>query len=280
MSLSLTLKESLKLTTNTLQSGVIEILGEESKILALLPFKDISGSGYSYNLQKNIPEVKFRAIGESYDPQKIEIENRVETLAILGDEAIVDTYQAQVFSDINDLMAVEISLRTKALANTYEKTFLFGDLEKDINSFNGLSKRVISKQVIQSMGVITDDIDFAVDMIHGEPNAVIMSKSMRRTLTNNNRGLITKARNDFGVQVKQYGDMTIVDLDDEMMGDEVNNIYVVKLSEDSGVCGIQNGGISVTPLGNVGTSPKVKTRIEWFTGLAVFDDRAIVKIIS
>lgn len=277
MGLSLTLAESLKLTNDTLQSGVIEILGEESKILAVLPFMNIQGSGYTYTVQKAVPEVKFRGIGEGYTPSETKLDQRTESLMILGDEAIVDTFQAQVYSDTNDLMAIEVGLRTKALAHTYEKTFISGDTKKDAKAFNGLAVRVGKDQKVEGTGVLADDIDNALDKIKGSADALIMSKTTRRNFVSENRKYITWARNEFGVKIAQYGDIDILDVEDEILP-EVGAVYAVKLGVKEAVCGLQNGGITVTPLGQMESAPQLKTRIEWFTGLAVFDDKALAKV--
>lgn len=276
--LTMSLADSLKLTQDTLQAGVIEILGEESKLLANLPFRFVEGSGITYTVQKNQAKPQYRTVGEAYKPSEIEYENRTESLAILGDEAIVDTYQNQIVADYNDLMAIEVALKTKALAHAYQKAFLYGNTEEDIKAFNGLNKRLIKNQMFQSSGIVADDLDILADAVRGA-NFAIMSKSKRRKLTNENRSLITKSTNEFGVQVTQYGEIVICDLDDEVFqaGDE-GSIYVMRLSDVDGVCGLQNGGINVTPLGHMTGSPKLKTRIEWFTGMAVYDDRAIAKI--
>lgn len=276
--LTMSLADSLKLTQDTLQAGVIEILGEESKLLANLPFRYIDGSGLTYTIQKTQAKPHYRNVGESYKPSEVEYENRTESLSILGDEAIVDTYQNQIVADYNDLMAIEVSMKTKGVAQSYQKAFLYGDTSKDIKAFNGLNKRLIKNQIFETSGIVADDLDILADAVRGA-NFAIMSKSKRRKLTNENRSLITKSTNEFGVQVTQYGEMVICDLDDEIFEDgDKNSIYVMRLSDVDGVCGLQNGGITVTPLGHMTGSPKLKTRIEWFTGMAVYDDKSVAKI--
>lgn len=278
MTLTLSLAESLKLTNDTLQAGVIEILGQESKVLSALPFMNIQGSGYTYTVQKAIPETKFRTVGEAYTPTETTLEQRTESLMILGDEAIVDTFQAQVYSDINDLMAIEVALKTKALAYAYEKTFVTGDTSKNAKAFNGLAKRVDKKQTLEGTGKLATDIDAGIDAIKGTPNALIMSKSVRRKFVSDYRNYITWNRNEFGVKLASYGEIPILDLEDEVMGAEKDSVYVVRFGVKDGVCGLQNGGINVTPLGQMESAPQLKTRIEWFTGLAVFDDKSVAKI--
>ena len=68
MALTMTLADSLKLTKDTLQAGVIETLATESKLLAVLPFMNIVGSGYTYNVETQLSDTQFRAVGEAIDP--------------------------------------------------------------------------------------------------------------------------------------------------------------------------------------------------------------------
>lgn len=278
MGLTLRPQESLKLTNYELQAGVIGILEEESKILRALPFMEIEGSGYTYTVQGEVPKPKFRSVGESYEASTTKLNSEVVALTILGDEAIVDTYQQQVQGSINDLMAVEVSLKAKGIAHAYEKTFISGDTNKDPKSFNGLAKLVDEKQIVKGSGVLADDIDNAIDMIKGTPSIIIMSKTVRRKFVQKYRGLITKNRGDFGAKLLEYGGCQIIDLDEEVMGEEKDSVFVLRVGENEAVCGIHNGGIMVTPLGQSRRSPQIKTRLEWFTGLAVFDKKTLAKI--
>ena len=47
---------------------VVETLATESKILAVLPFMNIQGSGYTYNVEKTLSDTQFRAVGEAITP--------------------------------------------------------------------------------------------------------------------------------------------------------------------------------------------------------------------
>lgn len=277
MALTLTLAESLKLTTNTLQAGVIETLAKESKILAVLPFMNVQGSGYSYNVETGLSEAKFREVGAAIVAGTVAFKQRTEALKILGDEAIIDKFQIQTYGDKNDLMALEVGLKVKAMGNKYEKTFISGDSSKVATEFDGIEKRLIADQRVAGTDVIADDVDALLDKIQGDTDALIMNKTTRRKFVADNRKYITWNRNEFGVNLASYGGIDILDLEDEVLK-ENGAIYAVQFGAKSGVCGLQNGGIQVTTIGEMEAAPQIKTRIEWYTGLAVFNDKTIAKI--
>jgi hypothetical protein len=49
---------------------------------------------------------------------------------------------------------------------------------------------------------------------------------------------------------------------------------------DEGVNGLQNGSIDVRDLGELQTAPVYRTRLEWYSGLAVFNGRAATRLWS
>ncbi len=287
MALTMTLADSLKLTTDTLQAGVIETLATESKILAVLPFMNVQGSGYTYNVETELSDTKFRAVGEEIVAGSAGYETRTEALKILGDEAIIDTFQIAVYGNVNDLMALEVELKSKAIAHKFEKTFISGNSETNVKEFDGIDKRIKPDQVVDFteykekvdgvdvVGYATA-MDELIDKVLGTPSALIMNKSTRREVVANFRKYITYSTNEFGKQLATYDGVPILDVEDEVLPTK-NTIYAVRFAVKEAVCGLQNGGIQVKALGEVDNAPQLKTRIEWFVGLAVFNDKAIAK---
>lgn len=276
MALTMTLADSLKLTQDTLQAGVIETLATESKVLAVLPFMNIQGSGYSYNVETELSDTKFRLVGESIEAGHAEWNTRTEALAILGDEAIIDKFQVATYGDYTDLMALEVQLKAKAVAHKYEKTFISGDKTTDPKAFDGIDKRIVASQISTEKGITAESLDELADMIQGGVSAFIMNKEARRKFTAKYREFITWERNEFGVQLAHYGGIPIMDLESDVLADS-EVAYAVRFGAKEAVCGLQNGGVQVTALGEIDTAPQLLTRIEWFCGLAVFNDKTIAK---
>lgn len=287
MALTMTLADSLQLTQDTLQAGVIETLATESKILAVLPFMNIQGSGYTYNVEKTLSDTKFRAVGEAITPGHADWETRTEALKILGDEAVIDTFQVATYGNKVDLMALEVQLKAKAVGHTFEKTFIKGNSSTNIKEFDGIEKRVVASQKVGFKGIketvggaevagYARALDVLGDKILGTPSAYIMNKKTRREIVANFRKYIEFHENAFGKQLAYYNGVPILDVENEIIADE-GVIYAVKFAAKEGVCGLQNGSVQVKSLGEVDNAPQMKTRIEWFVGLAVFNDRALAK---
>lgn len=292
----ISLAQSARMTNDVLQAGVIEVLATESKLLQLLPFMNVQGSGYTYNIEKNLGNAQFRKVNGGYTYGAIETIPVTERIVILGDEAIVDTYQIAVESDINNLMAIEVALRTKAIAHKFEKCFISGGTaagsgvpsESKANEFVGILTRytetapanipsealpLFQAQVITKSDDLIGDLDTLLDMVAGGADCLIMNKKTRRQVTAKGRAFCDYRQGEFGTQFVQYGGIDIVDVDGDLLADDV--VIAAKFGAKEAVCGLQNGGVRVTALGEMESQPQVKTRIEWFVGLAVFNPKAV-----
>lgn len=293
----ISLAQSARMTNDVLQAGVIEVLATESKLLQLLPFMNVQGSGYTYNIEKNLGSAQFRKVNGGYTIAEIETIPVTERIVILGDEAVVDTYQIAVESDINNLMAIEVALRTKAIAHKFEKCFINGGSksttagvpsETVANEFVGILPRyteptpanipadalpLFQAQVIEKSDDLISDLDTLLDMVVGGADCLIMNKKTRRQLTAKGRAFCEYRQGEFGTQFVQYGGVDIVDVDGELLADDV--IIAAKFGAKEAVCGLQNGGVRVTALGEMESQPQLKTRIEWFVGLAVFNPKTV-----
>lgn len=275
----LTLQESLQMTNDKLQAGVIETLAKESKLLAVLPFMTIEGGGYSYNVETGLPDVGFRGLNEKYNPSNATRVRQTEHLVILGGEAVVDSFQVEVHSDVNNLLAIETAMKAKSIAHKFEKTFISGDVEVDVNAFNGIKKRVTESGNVLATGSLADEgvtsladhLDNLLDMVQGGADVLIMNKATRRKLTREARASIEYTTNSFGEQQYLYGGVPVVDVEAEIMA-ENDEVFAIRLGEREAVAGLQSkSGVNVKPLGELGESPQIKNRIEWFVGLAVFN---------
>lgn len=292
----ISLVQSARMTNDVLQAGVIEVLATESKLLQLLPFMNVQGSGYTYNIEKNLGNAQFRKVNGGYNYGAIETIPVTERIVILGDEAIVDTYQIAVESDINNLMAIEVALRTKAIAHKFEKCFIDGGKaansgvpsESVANEFVGILTRytetapanipsaalpLYQAQVITKTDDLIGDLDTLLDMVAGGADCLIMNKKTRRQVTAKGRAFCDYRQGEFGTQFVQYGGIDIVDVDGDLLADDV--VIAAKFGAKEAVCGLQNGGVRVTALGEMESQPQLKTRVEWFVGLAVFNPKAV-----
>jgi hypothetical protein len=120
-----------------------------------------------------------------------------------------------------------------------------------------------------------------------------MNKTMRRRLTAAARstsvgGFITWDKDAFGRPIAMYNDLPILTAysdnggTDPIAFDEVGSggatatatsVYCVGFG-DGLVTGLQSGPMSVRDLGELETTPAMRTRVEWYAGMCIEHGRA------
>jgi hypothetical protein len=308
--MAMTLAESAKLSQNDLQRGVIETFVIESSVLDRIPLLSIEGNAYAYNEEATLPGVEFRAVNSAYAESTGTINQKTESLVILGGDADVDTFIVQTRGNLNDQRAVQTRMKVKAAAYKYQDSFINGDVAVDANSFDGLKKRLTGTQVISAgtnglpilgtgesdQQAFLDKMDEAiaavrggVDVIYGNAATLARLKSSARRLH-----FYDQTTDDFGRTVATYNGIPLVDLGtkpdgtpiipmNEVQGSASNatSLYFVKFGQDEsdgGVTGLTNGGVQVKDLGEIDAKPVFRTRIEFFCGLGVFSGKAAARL--
>ena len=146
--MALTLAQSALLSENDLQAGVLETFVQESVILDRLPFLPIEGNAYAYNEELALPGVEFRAVNAAYTESTGTVNQKTEALVILGGDADVDTFIQKTRGNLNDQRAQQTRLKVKAVTYKFQDAFFNGDVAVDVNSFDGLKKRLTGGQVL------------------------------------------------------------------------------------------------------------------------------------
>jgi hypothetical protein len=296
--MALTLLEAEKYSTDVLRRGVIETFARNSAVFELLPFMEISGNSYKYNQEQTLPDIAFRGVNEGYVESAGVINQLSEGLTILGGDVDVDRFLAQTRGNINDLRAIQTEMKSKALALEWTKTFFKGDSATNANQFDGLEKRLAGKQVIEAGtngGALTlTMLDELIDAVEGEPDVLFMSKAMRREvkkLLQASQHYVESGEDSFGRPVATYGGIPIRVIETDGAGNEIlgfnetvgtssitASIYAVKFGADQYVSGLRNGSVNVRDLGEIDAKPVFRTRIEFYSGLAVFHPRAAARL--
>lgn len=313
--MAITLVEAAKLSQNTLQRGVIETFVQASPILDRIPFMPIEGNAYAYNSEGTLPGVEFRAVNTAYTESTGTVNQKTESLVILGGDADVDTFIVKTRGNLNDQRAVQTAMKVKAASYKFQDSFFNGDVAVDVNGFDGLKKRLVGNQVITAgtngipvLGNGTtdthaffDQLDALVAAVPGldgsngalYTNAALLGKirsagrriggvemvvedlTKKRILTWNGIPLLDAGSNAAGANVVPQT---------ETQGTAAGiagSIYAVKYGQgegDGAVTGLTNGGVSVRDLGEQDSKPVFRTRIEFFTGLAVFGGKGAARL--
>ncbi len=279
----MTLADSNLLSLPMMTRGVIDTIVQESRILQLLPFTDVVGNSYLYNQELTLSPVSFYAPNQTWSEGVLTVQQKTAHLSILGGNADVDSFLERTYANVNDLRTVAIQNKAKAVAYSFENTFINGDTAIDPNSFNGIQKLVDPSQQISAGpgangGQLTlDYMDQLIDLIKpGKPDLILLSRRSRRKLMSLLRGsgnLFETDVNNFGQRVEFYAGVPIA-IDDFQpdnltvgTSNDCSNIYAMKLG-DSGILGLTNGGIMTEQVGNLPDQDAWRVRLKFYCGIA------------
>lgn len=299
--MALTLVEAAKLSSTDLQRGVIEQFIIDGAILDQIPLLEIDGNAYAYNEEATLPGVAFRAVNAGYTESTGTFNQRTESLTIMGGDADVDRFIQRTRSNLEDQRATQTRLKVKAATFLYQDTFINGDTAVDANSFDGLKKRLTGAQVVSAatngspiVGTTTADQHAFFDLIDsllaasGGADVLYMNSLLLGKFRSSARriGGWTQTRDDFGRSIDTYngvplrdvglkadGTMVIPQTETQGTSTATSSIYSVRFGQDEadqGVTGLTNGGVQVYDIGELETKPALRTRIEFYTGVAVF----------
>jgi HK97 family phage major capsid protein len=216
--MGVTKAEAAKLTRDMMLRGVIETVVKESSILSVLPFMQVVGTALTYNREATMPEASFHQPGDVWVAATPTWSTHTQELKIIGGDADVDNFLQQTYADPNDIEAVVLESRAKAVAHKWSDTFFNGDTDQDPRSFDGLRERVPESQTIQvddNGGTLTlDKMDELIDQVRpGRPDALLMHKRTRRKLSALRResgNLLETGVDDFGRRALFYDGIPIL----------------------------------------------------------------------
>ncbi|WP_193510476.1 major capsid protein [Cryobacterium sp. BB736] len=311
--MAITLTEAAKLSQSYLQRGVLETFVQSSPVLDRIPFMSIQGNAYAYNEEATLPGVAFRAVNGSYTESTGTVNQKTETLSILGGDADVDKFIVQTRGDVNDQRAVQTAMKVKAASYKFQDTFFNGDVAVDANSFDGLKKRLTGGQVISTAtngaAILTsattihaffDKLDELVAAVPGldggngalYANAAIIGKikSAARQISadvfvekdaNGKRQVVWQGIPILDAGASASGTAVLPQSETQGSSSLASSIYAVRFGQDEGdqaVTGLTNGGVQVYDLGELEEKPAYRTRIEFYTGVAVFGGKAAARL--
>ena len=281
----LTLTEASKLIQNPLQRGVVETFARTSPVLERLPFMDVNGNAYSYNVEQTLPGIAFRDYNTSYTESTGVVNPHTEKLYIMGGISSVDRALVKTQGSVNNIRAIHDNMKAKAAALTFTAKFFNGDNTTAATEFDGLKERLTGDQALTYTGALTlDKVDELIDGVIGGPTALFMSKATRRTVNALRRaaGQATEVVSDsFGRQIDAYAGIPIGVIEEDKDGAAIladGEIYAIRMGVQEYVSGLQAGGMEVIDLGLNRT--QYETLIEWICGIAVFHPKAAARLHS
>ena len=290
--MALTLPEASKLSNDILLTGVIETIIFDSPVLQVLPFVEIVGNGLTYNQENTAPSISFYDVGDTWAESTPTFTQLTANLKIMGGDADVDNFLAATRSNIQDLEAAVVGLKSKALQQTFDDTFINGDEGTNPKEFDGLDELCTSGQTLSlgaNGGQLTlGTLDELVDLVKGgSPHMLLMSKRSRRKIVSLARAAGTNlqiSEGRLGQQVELWGTIpiTVSDwiADDQTQGTstDCSTIYALQFGEGA-LCGLTSpGGLQVERVGELETKDATRTRVKWYCSLALFNSLKLARM--
>jgi hypothetical protein len=290
--LALTLIEASKLSNDSLLTGVIETIAQESPILQRLPFIEIVGNGLSYNRENTAPSAAFYDVGDAWAESTPTFTQATASLKILGGDADIDNFLKSTRSNIQDLEAAVVQLKARAVQSLFDDTFVNGDDSADPNSFDGIDVLASGGQAI-SMGTNGASLSLAkldelIDKVRGgKPDLLLMSRRSRRSLNilaRTSGSFLEADRDEFG-NMLQFYDGIPIGLNDYISdaqtvgtSSDCGTVYVMQFGEGA-VSGLTApGGLTVERVGSLETKDASRIRVKWYAGLALFNTVKLAKL--
>lgn len=292
----LTLSEWSKLNPTPLQSGVVEIFSRENPVLERLQFQNVKGSAFRYNIETSLPGIAFRDFNQGYTESTGVINPVTENLTIIGGDSDFDVAQIAMGTGDNDTRAVHDAMKAKALTLSWLKTFFDGDSGTNPLEFDGLNNRLTGNQVISAgtngAELSMEMLDVLIDAVNGTPSLLLMNKAARREVVKlaRNSAVLSIGRDYFGREVQQYGGVPIGIVEDDASGTAIlgfdedqgtsevtASIYAVRFGPDA-LHGLQTQAMSVRDLGEIDAKPAYRTRVEWYSSIAIKHPRACARL--
>jgi HK97 family phage major capsid protein len=288
--MALTLTEAAKLSNDIVVQGVIETMVKESPILQRLPFIEVNGNAITYNRENAQPTAAWFAVGDTWTESTPTFTQLTKSLTILGGDADVDNYIATTRSNVQDIEAAVLELKSKAVPYEFEDKFLNGTGAS--NQPNGLVNEVTGPQTITAATngtqLTLQLLDQLIDMVKpGQPDLLLMSRRSRRALNQLVRAsgaFLETRQTEFGTFQEFYAGIPIgvtdFQLDTEVQGSANNasSIWALQFGEGR-LIGMQGaGGLQVERIGSLETKDATCWRVKWYVNFAVMADLALARL--
>jgi hypothetical protein len=299
MALSLTQAELY--TQDKLYAGIVDTIIRKSPLMGRLPFEELIGNALTINREDgdNRGNVSFRPVNGLWTASEAEITQVSFALKILGEDADVDNFLQQTRSNVNDLMATQVRLKTKLITEKVEDTLFYGKASV-ANEFDGVYEMMDAGQKLTaaendtgaacSVALLDELIDTVVD---ADPNDTVflMNRAMRRRFSQYLRSVASyqSERDEYGNWTLMYNDFPIL-VSDMLTRTELcdsngdfaakadgatSSIVMLKLGSGDGLVGLQNGSITTEVFEKLETKDASRTRIKWYMGVALYTVKAM-----
>ena len=288
--------EAEKMSSNQLVAGLIEEIITVNEFFGLLPFARVNGKAYVYHRENTLPTVSFLDPNDTVTEDAGTFTEVVSKLRILAGDVDVDNFLNETMSDTDNQLAIQLALKTKAMARQFQDTAVNGDSALNAKSFDGLKVLTPAGQTTAAAangGALTlNMLDQLIDMVPNKPDFIMMRSGTRRAFVSliraasGNTGSMLQHPN-FDVPVLAHNGVPII-VNDYLPATEVQgssstctSIYAARCNEMDGLHGLYGGdsaGFRVESIGAVQNKDAVRTRIKWYCGMALKSTKSIARL--
>lgn len=236
-----TLTQYQYLTNDKVLAGVLDTIVKESPILARLPWKDHTGNAVKFNIEAEMATVNYYAVGDTWVESANTWAQGNVSLTTLGGDVDTDKFSIKTKGDINDVRAVNITGKAKAMAHEFDRCFIHGQTTttSSTKEFQGLLKWIADYETtslstadldpVANDQVILNDatagtettlalvkIDEMIDAVRpGKPDVLMMDRRLRRYLnvlaySTSTASPIRIGTDEFGKFIALYNEIPIV----------------------------------------------------------------------
>ena len=289
--------EAEKMSSNQLVAGLIEEIITVNEFFGLLPFAQVNGKAYVYHRENTLPTVSFLDPNDTVTEDAGTFTEIVSKLRILAGDVDVDNFLNETMSDTDNQLAIQLALKTKAMARQYQDTSVNGDSIASPKSFDGMRVLTPAGQTTPTAvngGALTlNMLDQLIDMVPNKPDFIMMRSGTRRAFVSliraasGNTGSMLQHPN-FDVPVLAHNGVPII-INDFLPANEVQgtsgavctSIYAARCNEMDGLHGLYGGdsaGFRVESIGAVQNKDAVRTRVKWYCGMALKSTKSIARL--
>lgn len=304
---TMTLTEFKKRTRDQLVAGIVEDIYTTNPIWNVLPWIGFAGSGISVNRENTIGDAQFLAIGGTITAKAASAVDQIlfQPTTAIGDAEINDLQVAMSGSDINDVVATEISSKAKAVGRLMQNGIATGD-GSDPN-MNSLHSMIDSGQyVTQTAGGVAlsfEKLDELVDKVKSKDGLVewIMMngrdirayRALCRAMNGNASDEVRLGDRTIkmdayeGIPIFQNDWLSITETDDgaALTGGALSSVYAGVWDDGTKKIGASmiypqatTAGISVENIGAMETRDERIYRVKAYMNFAIFNRRGVARL--
>ena len=197
-----TLSEYAKLSTDVLESKIMENLMTADELTAVLEWESMACNAQLYDRENAVPTTTTHAVGDIWSDTEPTYTQKTAALTIVGVQTPLDRFVLQTRSNVMDQEAATKAGMLKSLSRKIAQYVIQGEPESVTTEFEGLDSlcraetrmRAMDDGVLDGPGTAETTLtqarfDVVMDDIEGgqtgssKPDCIILNKMMRRKLT-------------------------------------------------------------------------------------------------